>query len=367
VALVSGSFGARDRSRHGQPTRRRALAALSAVLASSTTAPACRSLFHRSALPHALRDDEFWALTTSLSEAPGEFPHSDNFVSNESAFVQTMHTLGPMGGAYIGVGPEQNFSFITQLQPAMAFIVDIRAENRALHLLYKALFEGSADRAEFVSRLFSRPRRDGGDRTGSAVELFAALARQPRDIGYRAETLQLIRARLLEQHAFAVAAEDLRTIEDALIAFFLDGPEIHYARLHPSEPRGPFYRELMTATDVAGNGGSYLWDEARFRAVKDLHARNLIVPVVGDFGGTGALRRTGDYIRAHGDVLSALYASNVEVYLNRDKARTFCATLTLLPFNWETWFIGSKAKRPLRLKIAECKAALQAPERSAPK
>ena len=42
------------------------------------------------------------------------------------------------------------------LKPAMAFIVDIRHGNLDVHLMYKALFELSKDRAEFVSRLFSR-------------------------------------------------------------------------------------------------------------------------------------------------------------------------------------------------------------------
>jgi hypothetical protein len=39
----------------------------------------------------------------------------------------------------------------------MAFIVDIRRGNMLELLLYKALFEISNDRAEFLSRLFSRP------------------------------------------------------------------------------------------------------------------------------------------------------------------------------------------------------------------
>ena len=65
---------------------------------------------------------------------------------------------------YVGVGPEQNFTYIAALKPTMAFIVDIRRGNFDLHLIYKALFELSADRAEFVSRLFSRPRPDGPDR-----------------------------------------------------------------------------------------------------------------------------------------------------------------------------------------------------------
>ena len=103
----------------------------------------------------------------------------------------------------------------------------------------------------------------------------------------------------MEQHEFALTAQDLEAIEYALIAFFLDGPDIHYARLHASEPPGPSYRTLMTSTTVGGGGHSYLWSEDNFAFVKQLQSRNLIVPLIGDFGGTGALRRTGDYIRQH--------------------------------------------------------------------
>ena len=63
------------------------------------------------------------------------------------------------GGVFIGVGPEQNFTYIARARPRMAFIVDIRRENADLHLLYKALFELSSNRVEFVSRIFSRPTR----------------------------------------------------------------------------------------------------------------------------------------------------------------------------------------------------------------
>jgi hypothetical protein len=325
-----------------------------AAACSIAVQPACGSAFRRSALPAQLTDEEFWKLSTELSEPAGAFPHSDNLVSNESQYAQTMYTLGPAGGVYIGVGPEQNFSFIARLRPAMAFVVDIRAGNRGLHLLYKALFESAADRADLISRLFSRQRPAGVGRDTSVEELFAKFAGQPADVRLRDETLQLVRARLMEQHEFALTPDDLQSIEYALVAFCLDGPDIHYARLHPSEPRGPSYRTLMTATDVSGSGHSYLWSEDSFAFVKSLQARNLIVPVIGDFGGSGALRRTGDYVRQHRGVVSAFYASNVEVYLNRDKAQAFCFNLAMLPYNWQTWFIGSKGKQPLRLKLAAC-------------
>ena len=59
----------------------------------------------------------------------------------------------------------------------MAFIVDIRRGNLDLHLAYKALFEMSADRAEFVSRMFSLPRPAGLTRTSTAKQIFDAYAR----------------------------------------------------------------------------------------------------------------------------------------------------------------------------------------------
>jgi hypothetical protein len=51
------------------------------------------------------------------------------------------------GRAYVGVGSEQNFTYIAATRPVIAFIVDIRRGNLDLHLIYKVLFELSADRS----------------------------------------------------------------------------------------------------------------------------------------------------------------------------------------------------------------------------
>ena len=75
------------------------------------------------------------------------FRQSDNLVSNEALFAHIIQRLHSSGGVYVGVGPEQNYSYIAGLHPVMAFIIDIREENRNLHLMYKALFEASIDRA----------------------------------------------------------------------------------------------------------------------------------------------------------------------------------------------------------------------------
>ena len=178
-------------------------------------ASACRP----SSLPYALGDREFWSLIESLSEPPGAFPLSDNIVSNEPRFADSVRWLRPLGGVYIGVGPEQNFSYIAALQPTMAFVIDIRRENLDLHLLYKALFELSVDRADFVSRLFSRVRPAGLGPSDSVDEIFRRFDGVPPSLELYAATVALVRERLLSTRSLPLAPSDLEWIERALRMF----------------------------------------------------------------------------------------------------------------------------------------------------
>ena len=125
-------------------------------------------------VPAELSDQQFWDLSKESSEEDGYF-RSDNLLSNETTFENILPDLlktAKQGRVYLGVGPEQNFTYIAALKPTMAFIIDIRHGNLDVHLLYKALFELSKDRAEFVSRLFSRKRPDGLTTSSTASELF---------------------------------------------------------------------------------------------------------------------------------------------------------------------------------------------------
>jgi hypothetical protein len=304
-----------------------------------------------------MSDEEFWNLSTGLSEPAGTFAHSDNLVSNETHSIHLLRMLRARGGVYIGVGPEQNFSYIARLRPEMAFIIDIRQENRNLHLMYKALFELSADRADFLSRLFSRERPEGLGATTSVKDLFDAYMAAKRSEQLYEANARRVRDRLLETHGLPLSPDDLKSIDYAFTAFYSDGPDIHYSRLRPGDAPGPSYRALMTATDVGGHSRSYLATEEAFGFVKDLHARNMIVPVVGDFAGATAVRRAGDYIRQHKSVVNAFYGSNVEVYLNREKTRAFCASLAALPYDSRSWFIGSKGLQPFTSKLKSCGSA----------
>src|SRR5262245_64518776 len=126
-------------------------------------------------LPKQLSDEAFWNMVTEFSEVGGYF-RSDNFVSNETTFQYVLKDLknARAGGVYLGVGPDQNFTYIVAMRPKLAIIFDIRRQNTMQHLMYKALIEMSSDRADFLSKLFSRTRPANLGKSSTAEELFTA-------------------------------------------------------------------------------------------------------------------------------------------------------------------------------------------------
>ena len=294
-------------------------------------------------LPSRLTDAEFWRLVTDVSELNGTF-RSDNLVSNEvgmQSVIPELTRVAKSGRVYLGVGPEQNYTYIAALKPAMAFIVDVRRGNLDLQLMYKALFELSADRAEFVSKLFSRPRPDGLNDASTAQAIFAAFAPVAASEALYKSNLQAVLNHLTRTRALGLMADDVSGIGDVYHAFFEFGPEIQYASTGRSGGRNqPSYVDLMTATDAGGEARGYLATEDRFAFVKDLESRNMLVPVVGNFGGPRAIRRVGTYVKAHGATVSAFYLSNVEQYLRMDGLwATFCANVATLPLDADSLFI----------------------------
>jgi hypothetical protein len=327
-----------------------AKAAALLLCALTVAASACR----RSTLPYALGDREYWQLVDTLSEPPGVFSLSDNVVSNEPRFADSIRWLRPAGGVYIGVGPEQNFSYIAALRPAMAFIIDIRRENLALHMLYKALFEVSADRAEFVSLLFSRPRPPGLDAGSSVDDIFRRYDDVSASIALFNRNAGLVRERLMATRGFPLTESDLDWIERTHRTFFTYGPAIDYYGSSRAGAVRPSYRDLMTARDATGESRSFLATEDTFQFVKAMQTRNLIVPVVGDFAGAKAIRGVGGYVREHGSRVHAFYGSNVGVYLSKPQAHAFCANLATLPAGSIDWFIDSQGIRAFDVKVRSC-------------
>jgi hypothetical protein len=292
-------------------------------------------------LPARLDDAAFWSLFVELSEPDG-FYADDNYVSNELGLARLLPSLEQRfepGGVYLGVGPEQNFSYIAAVRPRLALIVDIRRQNALEHLLYKALFELSENRADFVSRLFSRPRPAGLDSESTADVLFTAYRAAAADRELFDGTLAAIFRVLVERHGFALDDADRASVTKVFAAFYEAGPEIHYV-FRERDQDHPSYFAVMDMTDDSGRNWSYLGSEDRFQRVKRLQLANLIVPVVGDFGGTKTLRAIGDYVRGRHATIDVFYVSNVEQYLFRSGPwRSFYENVATLPLSEDAIFV----------------------------
>src|SRR5262249_30672981 len=289
---------------------------------------ASASVAAKATLPDRLSDAQFWELSQSLSEPGGSF-RSDNLLSNEvylQYVIPDLLTVNKPGRVYMGVGPEQNFTYISALKPSMVFIVDIRRGNLDLHLMYKALFDLSTDRADFLSRLFSRKRPDGLTPASSVTDVFRAFSvysGQPPDDVLFEQNFKAILDDLQQTHKLPLLEEDVPNIRYVYEYFGRYGPDLTYWMSGGFGGRGgfrnsPTYADLMLSTDAAGTLHSYLASEENWIVLKTLEARNLIVPVVGNFAGPKAIKSVGAGLKQHHATGSAFYLSNAEHYLAMD-------------------------------------------------
>jgi hypothetical protein len=219
-------------------------------------------------------------------------------------------------------------------------VIDIRRENLLLHLMYKALAEESADRVDFLSRLFSRARPSGLGPNFSIESIFAALGRSPRSAELGQRTLRTIVHRLEDTHGFQLSPEYETGIAAVYSKFAEAGPRIRW------DPTGgswiPSYAELMAQADPQEHQRSYLASEEAFQVFRRYQLRNRIVPVVGDFGGTTTLPAISRYLASQGTVVAAFYTSNVEVYVHGDARQRFVANVTALPRDEYSMFIRTR-------------------------
>jgi hypothetical protein len=310
-----------------------------------------------SELPARIADQDFWKMISDFSEADGYF-RFENFLSNELAYQTVIPALEEHtapGGVYLGVGPEQNFTYMVALRPKMAFIIDIRRQNLLEHLMYKALFELSRNRVEFLSLLYSRPEPRNVNNDSTSEELFDAYWTMTYSTGRSDKTLQDIIEVLLEKHKFPLSLEDQATIGYIYKVFVDYGPALEFSLGGTnSAPDTPNYADLMVATDGKGRHRSFLASEKNFKLIQEMHRNNLIVPLVGDFAGQKALLAVANYLKEHDATVTAFYTSNVEQYLFQSRRgwRQFYTNVGELPVDTSSTFIrsvnGSAATRPRR-------------------
>ena len=304
------------------------------------------------ALPSEISDKDFWRMIVDMSEPGGTYPY-ENFVTNEAQYqdvIPALKVLTKPGGVFIGVGPEQNFTYVSALRSSLAFVVDIRRQNMLELLMYKAIFELSPDRADFVGRLFSRPRPTGLDaKTGVAV-LIDAFAMVPTDADLLKKNQQALRASIAK-HGFELTTEDLNRIDYICDVFSRGGPRINYAFAStvPANLQGsPGFRALMNMTDFTGHNSAFLANEEDYQYVREMQRKNLIVPLVGDFAGPSVIRNIGKYLKDRRATVSVFYISNVETYLDENQKQAFYQNVATLPSDSTSMLLRHVLGNPAR-------------------
>lgn len=284
----------------------------------------------------------FASQVAALSE-PGGYFDTDNLISNERSYLDVLPELkkrGVRGGAYIGVGPDQNFSYIAAIRPDIAFIVDIRRDNLLLHLLFKSLFSLSRTRIEYLSLLVGR--EVPGDletwRGASIDRVLTYVDRAPLD----SAAVSALRARVddvITRMGVPLLRDDHATIDRFHRRFIEAGTGLQFQSTgRPPQRHYPTFRDLLGATEPSGQPANYLASEEAFQFIKGLHQRDLIIPAVGDLSGSRAIAAIAGVLRERGQrdqpgaQVSALYASNVEFYLFGDaRFSRFVTNLRGLP------------------------------------
>ncbi|MEP6778755.1 MAG: hypothetical protein ABJC26_02620 [Gemmatimonadaceae bacterium] len=309
-------------------------------------------------IPERLTDSTYWRLITEFSEPNGYF-QSENFVSNETNWqtvIPPLLTTIKPGGVYLGVGPEQNFTYLIAFKPKIAFIVDIRRQNLLQHMWYKAVSELSNDRADFISRLFARQRPTGLDSNSTADALLTAFENASPDSALFKKTYDVVKEQLLVKHGFKLSVDDMELLYHVDSAFYFAGPQLNYSFGQRGGFGGggyggrnsmPTFADLMRNDDGTGLNRSLIGSEANYRVLKDLETRNLIVPIVGNFAGDKALASVAKYLKERNAVVSVYYLSNVEQYLFRqgDEWSRFLTNVSNLPLDANSSFIRSVTNR----------------------
>jgi hypothetical protein len=289
---------------------------------------------------------EFAQLVERLAEKAGYFG-SDNLISNELSY---QHVLGRLqkqnvtGGVYLGVGPDQNYTYMAQIKPRLAIMTDIRRDAMLQHLLYKALFMMSRNRVEYLSQLFARPLPKDFKKWNERPirDLVDYFDRTPLDQRL-ADKLKDDVHRKLATFGLTLSQRDLETIDEIHHAFYTDCMEVRYTiRDRPTGRFFPAYRDILLEKDLDGRHRNYFASEADFQVIKGMHDRNLIIPITADLSGQKGIKAVGDFLKEIGERVSAYYVSNVEFYLWRyDTMPRFVENLKTLPIDDKSVIIRS--------------------------
>ncbi len=298
----------------------------------------------RAAAAVQISTQQFARYIEEWSEPEGFFD-SDNFISNETSYLHVIDQLKQQvkpGGIYLGVGPDQNFTYIVHTRPALAIVTDIRRQNMLQHLWYKALFALAGNRAEYVALLTSRnpPAVQPG---ASLREVLSAVRAAGTGASRFGRNFNAVKSVLLDQYRLKLSSDDLAKIEYVYRTFSDGGLDLRFSSFGRNNARTyPTLEQILLETDRQGRQQNFLSSEELFQWMKKFQAENRLIPIVGDFAGAHALKTVGGFLKANGMSVSVFYTSNVEYYLfGQPSWKRFVDNVRALPLGSDSVFIRS--------------------------
>ncbi len=286
------------------------------------------------------RDQSIARIVETISEADVGKP-ADNFVTNEDSFARVasdLARLAPSDGVTIGVGPDQNFTYIAHSKPRLSFLVDFRRRNALLHLIHKSLFTIARNRAEYLSMLTGR---NLGALPGepSAEELVAAV----EGVAFDRNQLERTIDQVVDFLAPLKLVSDPEWPEIATIQSKLAGPGLGARFL--ALPMYPTLGRLIRSRDRQNQPAHFLAREDWFQVVRNSQIGDRVIPVVGDFAGHHALANLGEWLGRRGLAVSVIYVSDVEFFLLRSgRFASYIDNLAKLPWKPDALLIRTSTR-----------------------
>jgi hypothetical protein len=285
---------------------------------------------------------QFASYVQEWSEPEGYFD-SDNFISNETSYEHVVDELRSRvrpGGVYVGVGPDQNFTYIAHTRPSLAIIVDIRRQNMLQHLLFKSLFEQADSRADFLALLFAKDKPVV--RRGAGFEdVLSAVRSAPSTEASFKRHFDQVKAILTQKYKLNLSDDDFKKIEYTYRTFWRENLDLRFSSIGRNNAmQYPTFEELLLETDRNGRFQNFLSSDELFEWMKKFETENRLIPIVGDFGGSRAFQSVARFLKANALQVSMFYTSNVEFYLFGTPSWTaFMRNVHALPVTGDAVFI----------------------------
>lgn len=288
---------------------------------------------------------EFTKIIRDMSEDNGYF-RGESWVTNELTYLDVIESIDKYnirGGAYIGVAPEQNFTYMAVIKPQIAFLVDIRAQNRMQHLMFKIMFEISETRIEFLSNLFSMPLQSetgikipNKDSDINLIVNFLENSKQSRELFNK--NLSLMISVLNNKYKFKLTDWERSNIKHVYEHFYTQNLNMTNG---PWRSSYPTLGEIFTDRDKSGRQLNVFNSREKYLFIRKMQLENKVIPITGDYGNNYALSKVAAYLKKHKLTVSAQYVSNAEQYIirNRSNWNNWVSNIKNMPYNDKTVFI----------------------------